>query len=202
MFLELVLTVLASLRGSDAYIFFFALLFTCGVGAPWAADVLLVAAAGFSLQGAMQPGPLMVVAWMAIVLGDALTFWTGHHYGARWVRRPWAQGFVPPQRLPGLEAGMRRWGPALGFVTRFLPGQRTSLFFLFGTLRMRYRTFFLADGVAALVYVPALVLGARSLGWTWQRWQDPVDSVDNWLTLALVIVLVGWWLRVRKAARN
>jgi membrane protein DedA with SNARE-associated domain len=198
MFLDLVLSVLAGLQGPDAYILFFALVFGAGIAGPISEDALLLAAATFAAQGGMHPLPMMVVAWVALLAGDALTFWTGRHWGARWVRRPWAQRFVPPERLPALEQGTRRFGPVLAFVTRFLPGQRTTLFFIFGTLRMPYATFFLFDGVAALVYVPVLVVGARVLGWDWQRWRGPLDSVDNWLTLLSVIVIVGWCWNARR----
>jgi membrane protein DedA with SNARE-associated domain len=197
--LDLLLSVFQTLRGFDAYLILFVALFACGIGGPVSQDVLLLATGAFSLQGVVQPVPAMLVAWLALLAGDALTFWTGHYYGARWVRRPWAHGLVPPERLPGLEQGALRWGAPLSFVTRFLPGQRTTIFFILGTLRLPYRTFFLWDGLAALIHVPLLVLGARTLGWSWQRWRDPLDSADNWLTLAVVLVLLVAWLRRRRA---
>lgn len=198
MFLDLLVSVLATLHGADAYILLFALVFGSGIAGPISGDALLLAAATFSAQGGMQPLPMMAVAWFGVVAGDALTFWTGRRWGARWIRRPWAARAVPPERLPGLEQGVRRAGPVLAFVTRFLPGQRTTLFFLFGMLRMPYATFFLFDGVAALVYVPVLVVGARLLGWDWQRWRGPLDSVDNWLTLLVIVVIVGWCWNARR----
>lgn len=198
MFLDLVLSVLATLHGSDAYLLFFALLFAAGIAGPISEDALLLAAATFAAQGGMQPVAMMAVGWLGIVGGDALTFWTGRRYGARWIRRPWAQRYVPAGRLPGLEQGTRRWGPALAFIARFLPGQRTTLFFAFGTLRMPSATFFLFDGVAALVYVPVLVVGARVLGWDWRRWRGPLDSADNWLTLLSILVIVGWCWHARR----
>lgn len=198
MFLDIVLSVLATLHGSDAYILFFALVFACGIAGPISEDALLLAAATFASQGGMQPFAMMLVAWLGLMAGDTLTFWTGHRWGARWIRRPWAQRFVPPERLPGLESGVRRWGPVLAFVARFLPGQRTTLFFAYGTLRMPYSTFFIFNGVAALIYVPVLVFGVRLLGWDWRHWRGPLDSVDNWLTLLSIVVIVGWSWSARR----
>lgn len=198
MFLDIVLSVLATLHGGDAYFLFFALLFACGIAGPISEDALLLAAATFGSQGGMQPFAMMLVAWLGIMAGDTLTFWTGHRWGARWIRRPWAQRFVPPGRLPGLEAGVRRFGPVLAFVARFLPGQRTTLFFAYGTLRMPYATFFIFNGVAAFIYVPVLVFGVRLLGWDWQRWRGPLDSIDNWLTLLSIVVIVGWCWGARR----
>nr|WP_283254215.1 VTT domain-containing protein [Ramlibacter paludis] len=135
----------------------------------------------------------MAIAWLAVIGGDLLTFWTGRHFGARWVRRPWAARIVPPQHLPALEERVRRWGPLAAFVTRFLPGQRTTVFFLLGTFRMPYRQMVVFDAFAALVQVPLAFYGVRALGWQWQRWRGPVDKVDTLLTVALVLVLIAAW---------
>src|SRR5690348_1582614 len=101
--LELVLGYLASLRGVQAYEAVFLLLFLCGIGMPLSQDMLLLAAAGFVSLGAMAMGPLLLVCVLGLLAGDALTFWTGRHWGARWIRRPWAARFVPPERLPAIE---------------------------------------------------------------------------------------------------
>jgi membrane protein DedA with SNARE-associated domain len=198
---QLALDLLATLHGLPGYALLFALVASAGLGAPWAQDIILLAGAGLGLQAqGLSPLAIAVTAWLAILTGDALSVWFGHAYGARWVRRPWAARFVPPQRLPGLEEGMRRHAAVLSFVTRFLPGQRGTLFFLFGSLRMPWAPFLAADALAALVQVALAQVGTRSFGWTWQRFNGPVDSIDTVLTTVLVVVLVVWWLRVRGEA--
>jgi membrane protein DedA with SNARE-associated domain len=57
------LAFLQSLQGLPAYALLFALLFSCGIGAPINEDILLLAAAALTLPGVMEPLPLMVVAW-------------------------------------------------------------------------------------------------------------------------------------------
>ena len=198
MIFDLFLAFLSSLQGPALYALVFAGLFASGIGAPLSQDVLLLLAAGLTVQGTLQVAPLMALAWLALVAGDALTFWTGRYYGARWIRQPWAHGIVAPHRLPALEGWMRRWGAPLAFITRFLPGQRGTLYFIAGTLRLSWRRLLLCDGIAALVQVPLALYGVRSLGWLWQRWQAPVDHADDLLTLALVIVLLLAWLRERQ----
>jgi membrane protein DedA with SNARE-associated domain len=198
-FQELVIDLLGSLHGPPAHALLFLLVALAGIGAPWAQDVVLLAAAALTVQaGGLHPLAMAATAWLAIVAGDALSVWFGHHYGARWVRRPWAARFVPPQRLPGLEEGARRHAEPLSFVTRFLPGQRATVFFLAGSLRMPWRPFLLADGAAALLQVGLWLFAARSLGWTWQGMRGAFERADDWLTLGLVVVLVVWWLRARR----
>jgi membrane protein DedA with SNARE-associated domain len=195
---DLFLTFLGSLHGLALYALVFTGLFGAGIGAPLSQDVLLLLAAGLTLQGELQALPLMLAAWAALLAADALTFWTGRYYGARWIRQPWARGIVAPERLPALQAWMQRWGAVLAFVTRFLPGQRGTLYFIAGTLRLSWGRLLLWDGLAALLEVPLVLYGVRSLGWQWQRWQVPVDHADDLLTLGLVIVLLLAWSRERR----
>jgi membrane protein DedA with SNARE-associated domain len=196
---QLSLDALAALHGGDAYLLLFLLTASAGLGAPWAQDIVLLAAAALTLHpGGLDPLAFAALAWSAILAGDAVSVWAGHRYGARWVRRPWAARFVPPQRLPGLEEGMRRHAALVSFVTRFLPGQRGTIFFLAGSLRMPWQPFLAGDALAALLQVGVAQVGVRSLGWNWAAFDAPVNNVDDVLTLGVVVVLVGWWVRVRR----
>lgn len=194
--LEFVLGYLASLHGAQAYEAVFLLLFLCGIGMPLSQDMLLLAAAGFVSLGTMALGPLAVVSVLGLLAGDAVTFWTGRHWGARWIRRPWAARYVPPERLAAMEGAAHRHGAWASFVTRLLPGQRSTLFFVAGTLRMPWRRFLLGDGIAAIVHVGVLFYGARVFGWSWSRLREPFDRVDDVLTgLLLLILLLALWTR-------
>ena len=48
-------------------------------------------------------------------------------------------------------------------------------------------------------WIAVVQVGTRAWGWTWQGLSAPLEVADNVLTLGLVIVLVGWWMRVRHA---
>jgi membrane protein DedA with SNARE-associated domain len=196
-FLELFLGALPTLPLLASYALLLFLLVAAGIGGPLSQDVLLVAAAGI---GSYQLVPLLLVAWVGVMAGDALSVWLGRRYGARWIRRPWAARFVPPERLPALEEAMARWAGVGSFVARWLPGQRAALFFIFGTLRMRYRPFWLGAGLAALVQVALYVAAARMLRWDWRALAPRFDAVDTALSVVLVIVLVVWWMRGRRRA--
>jgi membrane protein DedA with SNARE-associated domain len=200
-FLELAIAFLATVPGAAAYGFLFLLLSGAGIGAPLSQDMLLLASASPPLSHLLQWLPAAVVAWSAIVAGDALSFFTGRHYGARWLRRPWAARLVAPERLPGAEAALRRVGAVACFVTRFLPGQRATLFFAFGSLRLPWRPFLVGNGLAALVQVPLFLWGAHALGWQWQQLRAPFDRADDVLTAVVLLVLLVLWLRGRRPAR-
>lgn len=198
MLFELFIGFFYGLDPASMYACVFLVLFTCGLGMPLSQDLMLLAAAGVAAMGQLQPGKLVVLAWAALLLGDAVTFWTGRFFGARWIRAAWAQRLVPPPALRQLEAGTRRRGALLAFAARFLPGQRGTLYFAYGTLSMPWWQFFAFDALAAALEVPLLVYGARAWHWRWEAWQAPLDNIDDALTLALVVLAVLWWRRQKR----
>ena len=188
---------LQSLQGFPAYALLFALLFSCGIGAPMNEDIVLLAAAALTLKGVMEPVPLMVVAWFGLVAGDALVFHWGHRFGARLLRHRWAARIVSEARLLSLQETMRRYGPAYIFVVRFMPGVRTALFLAAGSLKMPYRHLFLYDGLAALVELPLLVYGVRYVGGNWEQILALVTRFQFVLVPVIVFVVFGLWLYAR-----
>jgi membrane protein DedA with SNARE-associated domain len=200
--LDSALAFLQSLQGLPAYALLFGLLFSCGIGAPINEDILLVAAAALTLQGIMDPIPLMIVAWFGVVLGDALVFHWGRRFGSRLLEHRWGQRIVSPRRLAATQDTMRHYGPAYIFVVRFLPGVRTALFFAAGSLKMSYRHLFVYDGLAALVELPLLVYGVRYVGGNWKEVMAVVSQFQGVLVAAVVVIvllLVGYtrWRRAR-----
>jgi membrane-associated protein len=192
---------LQSLQGFPAYALLFALLFSCGIGAPMNEDILLLAAAALTLKGVMEPVPLMVVAWFGLVLGDALVFHWGHRFGARLLRHRYFARVVPEARLASLQDTMRRYGPGYIFVVRFMPGIRTPLFFAAGSLKMPYRHLFIYDGAAALVELPLLVYGVRYVGGRWEEILALMQRFQGVLLPVFFALVVGVWLLARRRAR-
>jgi len=201
--MDSVMAFLQSLQGVPAYALLFALLFSCGIGAPMNEDIVLLAAAALTLKGVMEPVPLMVVAWFGLVGGDALVFHWGHRFGARLLRHRFAARIVSEARLSALQDTMRRYGPAYIFVVRFMPGVRTALFLAAGSLKMPYRHLFLYDGLAALVELPLLVYGVRYVGGRWQDIMALVGQFQGVLVATVVVAVLALWLlgRLRRARR-
>jgi membrane protein DedA with SNARE-associated domain len=193
---------LQSLQGFPAYALLFALLFSCGIGAPMNEDIVLLAAAALTLRGVMEPVPLMVVSWFGLVLGDALVFHWGHRFGTRLLRHRWAARIVSEERLLSLQDTMRRYGPAYIFVVRFMPGLRTALFLAAGSLKMPYRHLFIYDGLAALVELPLLVYGVRYVGGNWEEILALVKQFQFVLVPVILLVVLGLWLVARGRSRR
>ncbi len=193
---------LQSLQGVPAYALLFALLFSCGIGAPMNEDIVLLAAAALTLQGVMEPVPLMVVAWFGLVLGDALVFHWGHRFGTRVLRHRIAARIVSEARLASMQDTLRRCGPAYIFVVRFLPGIRTPLFLAAGSLKMPYRHLFVYDGLAAAVELPLLVYGVRYVGGNWTQIWPVIQRFQGVLLGTAVVAVLGGWLYARQARKR
>lgn len=193
---------LESLQGPPAYALLFALLFGCGIGLPMNEDIVLLAAAALTLSDVFAPIPLMVVAWLGLVGGDALIFHWGHKFGARLLEHAFVRRVVPAQRLEAMQQTMRRYGPAYIFVVRFMPGVRTALFFAAGSLKMPYRHLFIYDGAAAVVELPLLVYGVRYVGGRWNEIMDTVHQVQGIVLPGIAVALLGYWLYRRLRDRK
>jgi membrane-associated protein len=103
---------LAALQGAPAYRLLFALLVSCGIGAPMNEDIVLLVAAALTLSGVMEPLPLIAVAWFGLVLGDALVFHWGHRFGPRILGTRFVSRIVAPQRLAEFQGRVRHGGHA------------------------------------------------------------------------------------------
>ncbi len=191
---------LAALQGAPAYGLLFALLVSCGIGAPMNEDIVLLVAAALTLTRVMEPLPLIAVAWAGLVLGDALVFHWGHRFGPRILGTRFVSRIVAPQRLAGFQDRVRRGGPANIFVIRFMPGIRTALFFAAGTLKIRYRTFFLFDGLGAAIELPLLVYGVRFVG---GRWQEILAHIQRFQVVLLIgLAVLALFVLVHRSLRK
>ena len=201
--MESVWPFLQSLQGLPAYALMLALLFSCGIGAPMNEDIVLLAAAALTLQGVMDPLPLMAVAWLGLIAGDALIFHAGHRFGTRLLERPFLARILPPARLASMQATMKHYGPAYIFIVRFMPGVRTALFLAAGSLKMSYRHLLIYDGLAAALELPLLVYGVRYVGGRWQEvWGLLQRSQGVIIPVLALLLLVLWWRHRRQSKRS
>jgi len=179
--MEASLQYLQTLQGLPAYALVLGLLVACGIGAPMNEDIVLLIASALTLTGVMDPVPLMAVAWVGLIAGDALVFPVSR--------------IVPEGRLLSLQERVRRGGPFYIFVIRFLPGIRTALFFAAGSLKLPYRHLFIFDGAAALIELPLLVYGVRYVGGRWQEIMALVERFQGVIVVAVLLLLAAWMLR-------
>jgi membrane protein DedA with SNARE-associated domain len=150
----------------------------------------------------MEPVPLILVAWVGLVIADLLIFHWGRLFGSRLLEHRLLARVVPPRRLLSLQQLMGRWGPATIFLARFMPGLRSGLYFAAGSLKLPYRQQVLFDGAAAALELPLLVYGVRYLGGRWEEILAQLQRLQGMLLPAAVLLALAAWLYLRRRRRR
>jgi membrane-associated protein len=118
-------------------------------------DSLLFAAGALSATGAMHPGALMGLLFVAAVLGDNVNYLVGRRTGqavfdrdSRWIRREYLQR---------TQAFFDRHGGKSVILARFVPIVRTFAPFLAGVGAMPYGVFFLYNLIGGALWIGGFV---------------------------------------------
>lgn len=121
-------------------------------------ETIVLTAAILAAQGDLLIFVLVPAVAAGAFLGDNACYWLGRRVGDPIARRLF-KGEKGRARLEWAEQAPRRRGGLLIAVGRFIPGGRTATTFAAGTLEMPYRSFLVADALAAClwsVYICAL----------------------------------------------
>ena len=133
------------------------------VGAFVPAGILLFGVGALIGLDRLELWPAVLLAASGAVLGDALSFWLGRHYGERLFEHRWLARY--PEALARSRRFFARHGGKGVMAARFLGPVRAITPALAGASRMPAWLFLLADGVAAVAWAfaylgPGIAFGA------------------------------------------
>lgn len=151
---------LTQFSGPTGYLFFYALIMSCGMGAPFNSDFCLITASVLAALGYFDLKILMVLAFFALLSGDTFTFFLGRKFGKPILNRRPFRWVFKPQKIALAEHFIQTKGEKFLFVVRFLPLIRTVLFFTAGCLQVRPRMFYAMNAFSTLIYIPVLMSAA------------------------------------------
>lgn len=120
-------------------------------------DSLLFAAGVFAHKGALALPVLLLVVWVAAIVGDQCNFFIGHFVGTKIIESGKVKAMTP-ERIEKAHAFMDKWGGASIFLGRFFPFIRTFVPFLAGTGGMRWHSFVIFNVLGGIVWSSAFVL--------------------------------------------
>lgn len=107
----------------------------------------LLFAAGFFAAPDAQTGKsslplaiLLLVVWLAPIIGDQCNYFIGHFFGRRIVESGKVKALTP-ERIAKTEQMIDKWGPIAVFLGRFFPFIRTFMPFISGISGMRWTRF-------------------------------------------------------------
>lgn len=171
------------------------ILLLCGFGLPLPEDVVLITGGYLAYSGYMDIRIFIIVAMAGVLLGDSSMFMIGKKTGSSILNHRFLSKFIQPFHIKKARAVIEKHHDRIFFIARFIPGFRSAIFFTGGALKTKFMKFFLYDGLAALISVPALVLGSYFGG----EYIDQVFKVAKGVQTTLVVLstLVVIFLAIR-----
>jgi membrane protein DedA with SNARE-associated domain len=158
---------------------------------------ILVAAGGLVAAGILDPLQVIAAGILGGMLGDAASFWLGQKFGGS-LPKLWPFRQNPERIQSGIDFFVR-FGAIGVFLGRFLGPLRETVPTVAGMMRMPAGSFYLANILSAVVWVPALVLsGDLLLEMFRQAELDRMVLVFGAVILALTVAI--FWVR-RRAPR-
>jgi membrane-associated protein len=118
-------------------------------------DSLLFAAGAIAAGGRLNLFLLMVLLFVAAVIGDTVNYWIGDRAGHRLVRR--FPRLIKQKYLDRTHDFFERYGGKTIIIARFVPIVRTFAPFVAGVGEMSYRRFMSFNVVGAFLWVVLLV---------------------------------------------
>jgi membrane protein DedA with SNARE-associated domain len=152
-------------------------------------ETSIVAGAVFAAEGALSLWGVVLVGAVGAVVGDSLAYWAGRAGG------PWIRGtlvrMVGEKRTRTAEGMVRRQGPALVFVGRFLPGIRIGINLACGAGQMSYPRFLMFDAAGALLWSLQAALIGYFAGKTFanQVWVALVVAIGVAIVVGFIVLL-------------
>ena len=193
----------ASFIGNFHYLGPFLVLVFCGMGLPIPEEVTLIGCGLLVHEGLVGFREISLVCAAAILIGDAVPFFLGRHYGENAMRLSWVRWILHPERMLRLRRRFAEHGTWVIFSLRFLPGVRVGGYFTVGMMRVNYLRFLLLDALGVLLSVPISIY----LGMLFAGQVEDLEGRLGGLSLLLaflllsVLIILGARSRSRRRAR-
>ena len=126
-------------------------------------------------------------AAIGAIVGDNIVYVLGVRVGDPLAQRLF-DGDKGQRRLRRAERGIGRHGAVMIVVGRFVPGGRTASTFAAGTLEMPWRTFIVADVIAAFAWAVYVTLLGYIGGSAWKN--SVLEPLGFSLGIALAVAVV------------
>ena len=179
------------------------MLFGAGLGVPLPEEIPVLAAGVLAHEGVVRWWIALPLCLVAILGGDTVLYWVGHHWGEHILDWRVVRLILTPAREEELKARYRRHGVKIVFAARHVAGLRAAAFLTAGIARVPFTQFIVVDTAAALLGVPfsfALAFFfADQLEWV----LSDVHRIERWLVVAVVALVAGWiaFVAFRRARR-
>ena len=181
--------------GPIPYIAIFVILLGCGLGLPMPEDITLIAGGILTYYGVCEIKLMIAVGLLGVIVGDSVVFYLGHHFGRRLLKRWPFRLIIDETKIENIRCRLHDHGGKLLFSARFMPGVRSTVFFVSGMLHIPYRKLLLYDGLAALISVPAIVFSVYYFGDYVEHVIRMIKKVEGGIVFVIVAVALFFVVR-------
>jgi membrane-associated protein len=144
-------------------------------------ETAIISAAVLASDGTLNLWLVIIAGALGAIVGDSCAYWIGRLGGVKIIR---AVGkLAGHERVAAAERMIKRQGPALVFVGRFLPGFRLAVNLSCGAGQMAYPRFLLFDTLGAIVWSTQAALLGYFLG---KAFADQL-----WVALVVALAVAG-----------
>jgi len=163
---------------------------------PFPGDTITLLGGVYAVRGD-HPWPLVFgVVVSGSVLGALINYQVGHWLGRRFEQRPGEAFFgITHARLESVQAQMRRKGPWLLLVNRFLPGIRGLIFVAAGAARMPRANALVLGALSAVAHTALVLALGVAVGGNLERLELLVGRYQRGVILGVVLVAAVLGLR-------
>ena len=126
-------------------------------------DSLLFAAGTFAALGSLDLAVLLLVMYLAPILGDSSNYWIGRFVGPKVFSKENVR-FLNKQNLEKTHAFYEKHGGKAVIIARFMPIFRTFAPFVAGIGRMNYLRFLTYSVCGTLMWISCFVLAGYFFG--------------------------------------
>ena len=151
-------------------------------------DSLLVVAGLFAAAGKLNLALLLVILFIAAVVGDAVGYYTGARLGPRLFKRQKSLLFRP-SHLQRAHAFYEKYGGKTIVIARFVPIVRTFAPIVAGAAEMPYRRFVVFNVAGGFLWVSSMLLSGYFLGSILKsKFGIDLDEHIEWVVIVVVLL--------------
>ncbi len=164
-------------------------------------DSLLFAAGSFAAVGMLNLGYLLVLLFVAAVLGDTLNYYIGKHLGLKVLR--WRLGkrqLVKQKHIDETHKFFEKHGPKTIIIARFVPIVRTFAPFVAGIGEMQYRKFLSFNIIGGFVWIVSLTLLGFWFGNTEFVKNNFETVIFGIIGISILPIFISYFKNMRKGA--
>lgn len=191
--------------GTTIYVILFLVIFieTGLVAMPFLpGDSLLFTAGLFSASGELNLSLVLILLFIAAVLGDNCNYWVGRKVGLKIFSYKFrGKTLVNKKYLDQTEAFFEKNGVKAIIMARFVPFVRTFAPFAAGVGQMSYKRFFFFDVLGGFLWIFSLTLTGYMLGEV--EWiKKNIDLVCLGIIFLSILPMLIGFVRSRLSVKN